>query len=421
MGTGKTLSVLWAADYLKEQKKVNRVLIVGPLSTLTETWERSIFCNFPHRTSIILHGTAKYRKEMLKQKADFYIINHDGLHVILNDLIDRPDINLIVYDEAAALRNISTNRFKILKYLKREKALQWLWLLTGTPTPNEPTDAWTLAHLVESKTLHKSYTGFKDQVMLKLGPYKWVPRSEAPQIVYNVLQPAIRYAREDCIDLPETTYQTYFAPFTKEQNKLYKEMQRHLYAEAAAGGITAVNEGVKLMKLVQICCGVVYGDDNNHIEIDCAPRIDLLKELIEAAAAKVIIFVPLLGAMAKLARELKTFSFAMVNGSVPKDERNAIWNRFQKDKSLRGLIAHPKVTAHGLTLHAADTIIWYGPIVSNETYEQANARIVRIGQTKSTHIIHIESSATEKQIYSKLRNKQRVQGIILDLVKGSVK
>jgi len=82
IGTGKTQSALWAADYLIEVGAVSKVLVISPLSTLERVWGDAIYMNFTHRRATVLHGTAERRKKLLKQEADFYVINHDGFPII---------------------------------------------------------------------------------------------------------------------------------------------------------------------------------------------------------------------------------------------------------------------------------------------------------------------------------------------------
>jgi len=79
------------------------------------------------------------------------------------------------------------------------------------------------------------------------------------------------------------------------------------------------------------------------------------------------------------------------------------------------LVAHPECVAHGITLTAADTIVWFGPITSNETYEQANARIRRVGQKHKQQIIHLQSTAVEKKVYRMLQNQANVQDSFLKM------
>ena len=416
IGTGKTQSALWAADYLIKTKNVKKVLILSPLSTLERVWADAIFTGFVHRKFVVLHGTAEKRLKLLRTEADFYIINHDGFAIIKDKCQDMFD--LVIVDEAAVLRNPSTQRFKIFRKWAANNVATRLWLMTGTPTPNDPTDAWALAKLVGSPFCTKTYTAFREQVMMKIGQWKFVPRPESVEIVKHILQPAVRYTRDECFDLPETIIQTRQVDLTAEQKKHYNQMLKHFVTEAASEGtITAVNEAVKIQKLVQIACGVAYGDDGQNIQIDCSPRINLVKEVIEEAGEKVILFVPLTGTLHMLEKELgKHWSVAVVNGEVSSTQRNKIFHDFQHQPDPRVLIAHPGTMAHGLTLTSASTIIWYGPINSNEVYVQANGRIERIGKRNVSNVIHIEATDLEHKMYERLRNKQKLQGLLLDLI-----
>ena len=421
IGTGKTQSCLWAADHLIETGAIKKVLIISPLSTLERVWNDAIFSNLFNRKAVVLHGSSEYRKRMLNTNVDFYIINHDGFSIIAKDVVGKFD--LVIVDEAAILRNPTTKRYKVFRRWLDQNPETRLWLLTGTPTPNEPTDAWALARLVDSPFCTRSYTSFRDQVMAKHGPYKWLARPEAIEIVRHVLQPAVRFTRDECFDLPDTVIQSRKVDLTPEQKKYYKKMLDTFVVEMAAHRtgavqITAVNEAVKLQKLVQIACGVVYDGNGNEVEVDCSPRIQVVKEIIEQAGGKVILFVPLTGTLKMLERELsKDYSCAVVNGGVSATKRNIAFNDFQNSKDPQILIAHPATMAHGLTLTAASTIIWYGPITSNEQYVQANGRVERIGKRHVSNVIHIESTDLERKMYERLKSKQHMQGLLLDLIR----
>lgn len=415
IGTGKTQSSLWAADYLIKTGHVKKVLILSPLSTLERVWGDALFKEFTHRKFVVLHGTAKKRMELLQRDVQFYIINHDGFQIIAEQAVGMFD--LVIVDEAAVLRNPSTRRFKLFRKWMDMNPATRLWLMTGTPTPNDPTDAWALAKLVGSPNCTKTYTAFREQVMMKIGQWKFIPRPESVDIVKHILQPAVRFTRDECFDLPDTVVQTRQVDLTPEQSHHYKKMLKHFVSEATEGTITAVNEAVKIQKLVQIACGVAYGDDGQCIELDCSPRVNLVKEVIEEAGEKVIVFVPLTGTLHMLEKELaKHWSVGVVNGEVSSHKRNQIFHDFQHSKDPHVLIAHPGTMAHGLTLTTASTIIWYGPINSNEQYTQANGRIERIGKKHVSNVIHIEATELEYRMYERLKNKQKLQGLLLDLI-----
>lgn len=425
IGTGKTQSALWAADYLIKTGHVRKVLIMSPLSTLERVWGDGIFTGLVHRKFVVLHGTADRRRKMLEKDVHFYIVNHDGFGIIAPHCKDMFD--LVIIDEAAVLRNPSTSRFKAFRKWLDANPTTRLWLMTGTPTPNSPTDAWSLAKLVNSPVLTKTYTAFREQVMMKIGQWKFVPRPESIEIVKHILQPAVRYTRDECFDLPDTIIQTRSVDLTPVQKKYYTQMMKSLVTDVIAhknggGQLTAVNEAVKIQKLVQIACGVAYGEDGENIEIDASPRVNLVKEIIEEAGEKVIVFVPLTGTLHMLEREIaKDWTVAVVNGEVSASKRNQIFHDFQHQKDTRVLIAHPGTMSHGLTLTSASTIVWYGPINVNEQYVQANGRIERIGKRHVSNLIHIEATELERKMYDRLRNKQQLQGLLLDLIEEETK
>ena len=416
IGTGKTQSALWASDYLMELGLVKKCLILSPLSTLERVWSDAIFMNFIDRRATVLYGSAERRRKLLKIPSDYYILNHDGFQVVHEQLTD---IDLVIVDEAAVYRTPSTNRYKLLRKWLNKNHDTRLWLMTGTPTPNDPTDAWTLAKMVENPHVAKTYTAFKEATMMKIGQWKWLPRPESVELVKHVLQPSVRYTRDECLDLPSTIYQTRKVNLTKEQDQHYKSMLRSFVTEVQSEGrITAVNEAVKVQKLVQISCGVAYGDDGRNIELDVSPRINVVREIIDEAGSKVIVFVPLTGTLHMLTKELsKHYTVGVVNGEVSSKERNEIFYNFQETEDPRVLIAHPATMAHGLTLTSASTVIWYGPINSNEQYTQANGRVERIGKQHTANVIHIEATQLEYRMYERLKNKQTLQGVLLDLIK----
>ncbi len=421
MGTGKTNAALWAFDYLKRMKMVKRMLVICPLSTMERTWGDSVFNTFPDLDATVLYGTKERRLKLLKQHADIYIINIDGVRTIKEALAKRPDIDLIVVDELAMVRNGQTERFKTLNAICNNQTPRRVWGLTGSPTPNSPTDAWAQARLVTPKNpdCPRYFGRFKDNVMRQVAPFKWVPRSDASNSVFKVLQPSIRYSLDDCVDLPEQIILTREAPMTKEQEKAYKEMFNRLCTDAAGGQILAVNEAVKANKLIQIACGVAYGTNGQTVSIPVGPRIEVLKEIIEESEGKVIVFVPLTGALMEVAKEISQYGVEIVNGETSKTERDRIFHEFQTKPLPRVLLANAQTMSHGLTLTAATTIVWYAPVHSAETYEQACARVRRPGQTKKTVIVHIAGSDIERKVYKRLAEKQSLQGVLLDLVKES--
>jgi superfamily II DNA or RNA helicase len=413
--TGKTISTLWAADFLMKEGAIKKVLIVAPLSTLKPVWGKELAHNFMHRKFAIITGTRLAREEKLEDPdLEFAIINHDGFSTMPKAF---KDFDLVIYDEATALKSPSSQRFKKFMHYMNE-CNPWLWLLTGTPIAQNPTDAWTLAKLVGSKTVPRSFTTFKEMVMQKVTMFKWIPRPGALQVCKEVLQPSIRYDLSECKDLPETVYIDRECSLTPQQAAAYKEMKNEAYIMGA--DISAANAAVMFQKLVQICCGVVLDNDGSHVRFDDSDRIDTLREILDEIGDKAIVFVPLRGVQERLREHLASagIDVAVVNGDVSKKDRDDIFHRFQNTEEIQVLLAHPKVAAHGLTLTRSKSIIWYAPIYSLEMYEQANARIRRLTTEGKTVVYHIYATLFEQELYRRLKQKQKVLTNFLGLVRG---
>lgn len=416
IGTGKTMSVLWAVHYLMETMRVRKVLIVSPLSTLERVWADEVFRNFPDLTAVVLHGSAERRRKLLALDADIYVINHDGLKVLYEELQARTDIDLVVIDELAEYRNASTDRWKTLNGIIKDRS--WVWGLTGSPTPKAPTDAWAQCRLLAPEKVPKYYGRFRDMVMRQVTTYKWTPRNEAKTIVHAAMQPSIIFTRDECLDLPPCTYSTRTVPLGDAQQKAYKDMLTKLKSEFAGGEITAVNDAVKAMKLVQIACGVAYDNQGEDVIFPAEGRVNAAKEIIEQAEGKVILYVPLTGGLNLIADELRADGkrVGVVYGGTPKTERDSIFAEFQNPVgSIDILVAHPKCMSHGLTLTSASVIIWYIPTNDFSVYEQACGRIIRQGQTRHQHIIHLEGSPVERRMYMNLENRDKQQSVLLNL------
>lgn len=414
MGTGKTMSILWAIEFLSKLGGVNKAIIAAPLSTLEHTWANAVFYNFPDvQFTVVHHADKEKRTELLRQDSRIYIINHDGLKVLEKEILARKDINAIVIDELAVFRNAGTELFKAAKRICDTR--EFVWGMTGRPTPNKPTDAWAQCRLITPGTVPPYFSRFRALTMRQTGTFTWEPLPNAEDIVHAAMQPAVRFKLRDCVDIPPTTYSTRHVEMSPEQKKLYKDMSAQLRAEHEGGKITAVNGAVRAMKLLQIACGTAYGDDGT-VAIPAPQRLAVTREVIEESSGKVIVFVPLTAALERVAENVRQYAtFAIVHGQTSTNERNRIFHDFQSTDDPRVLIAHPECMAHGLNLTAATTILWFMPTNDGEIYEQACARIARPGQKEHTHIIHLEGSAVERAVYRKLQEKNSRQVSLLGM------
>jgi SNF2 family DNA or RNA helicase len=421
MGIGKTASALWAADYLMSIGVVRRVLILSPLSTLERVWLQDIFDVLMHRKAVVVHGSRENRREALGRDQDFYLLNHDGLKIgeVREALRKRPDIDLIIIDEAHQFRERTTDKFKSL--ITMLKPRHKVWALTGTPCPNNPTDAWALAQIVDPSKVPRFFGAFRRATMLQVTQFKWVPRADSYRDAYNALQPAIRFLKADCLTLPEMMPpRDHFVPLTKAQLAAYADMKEDMQATLRAGKITAVNAADKINKLRQICCGAIKIPGTDTYEsVDHAPRVRAVLDLIAKASAKVLVVVPFKGIIKELGREIgQHHGVGVLNGDVSSGARNRIIQAFKTSADPRVLLCHPKVMAHGLNLVEADTLIFYAPIYSGDEYEQVKERFNRTGQTRVMSIFRIGGCALEWKIYQMVDGRRINQDSILGLYKS---
>lgn len=414
-GTGKTSSVIWAADYLMKLKMIRRVLVLCPMSVMSSAWEADLFKFAMHRTVAIAHSYKRENRiKAVRTGAEFVICNYEGLALIKDEVI-AGGFDLIVADECNAYKNVSTARWKTLNSVI--KPATWVWMLTGTPAAQSPVDAYGLAKIINPTGVPKFFGAFRDQVMHKLTQFKWVPKTNAEQIVHEALRPAIRFTKAECLDLPDITYVTRTAPLTAQQTKYYEQLRKNMIAAAAGEEITTVNAAANLNKLLQLSCGAVYADTGTVLSFDIKPRMDVLLEVIQEASHKVLVFAPFRHAIDIISETLRANGITcdVIHGGVSANKRTDIFARFQTADNPHVLVIQPQAAAHGVTLHAANVVVWWGPITSTETYLQANARVHRAGQRNPCTVVNIEGSAVEKKIYGLLASNVDIHTRLIDL------
>lgn len=415
-GTGKTSAAIWAADYLMTIGEISRVLVVCPLSIMDVAWRGDMFKTAMHRKVDIAHGNAKKRQAVIESDAEFVITNFDTV-VNSNELLRYAGFDLIIVDECSVVKSAQTARWKSLKKLIGPDT--WLWMMTGTPAAQSPVDAFGLAKLVNPQGCPAFFTAFRDMVMNKVSPFRYLPKPEAKMIVHNVLQPAIRFEKKDCLDLPPVIHMTRKVELTPQQKKYYEILKNKMVMEAAGEQVTAANAAVKLSKLLQVSAGCAYSDGGETIEFDISNRYNVLMEIISETTEKILIFVPFTNSIDVLAEKLTAdgITNAVINGAVPASKRGDIIRSFQSQDDPRVLIIQPQAAAHGITLTAADTVVWWGPTASVEIFEQANARVDRPGQKNKCTVHRLYGSFAEWHVYNLLDTKRKTHSSIIDLYK----
>lgn len=415
-GLGKSAAAIWASDYLMNVGAIKKVLLIVPLSTMRETWDKELMQLVPNRSVSVVYGTKKKRLNALNKDTEYYIINHHGLRVVEKELI-KMKFDLVIFDESTALKNSNTEMWRALNEVAGDNRL---WLMTGTPTPNSPLDAWGQGRLVRPELLPSSRTRWKQKTMLQVSRFKWVPKIDSAKIVQDALQPCVRHNKDECLDLPPVTYTFRETTLSPNQNKVLKEIKNKAKSDMAGGeSVTAVNAAALLTKLLQVSQGCVINDQGGVTDVGATDRLKVLEECVAQTSRKVIVFVSYSAVLKNVYEELnkRGVGAVMVDGTVTKNKRDIAYRAFRKDNDVKVLVAHPQTTAHGLTLIEADTTIWYGPTYNAEHYEQANNRMNRPGQNYNMNVIHLYATPFEKAVYNTLRGKLDFQDAVLGVAK----
>jgi len=276
--------------------------------------------------------------------------------------------------------------------------------------------------MVNPEGVPRRMSSWQEKVMRQITRFKWSPKPESRTIVFDALQPAIRYEKADCLDLPDVTYQTREVPLSPQVQKYYNELKKEMLIKAVGEQITTVNAAAALNKLLQISGGAVYTDNHNVIEFDVSPRLRVLEEVIEESSNKLIIFVPYTHTITLVKNFLDSIncSSEVINGAVSANERGAIFSRFQNTADPKILVIQPQAASHGVTLTAADTVIFWSPVMSVETYLQCIARIDRVGQVNKMTVIHLEGSEVERRMYTMLQGKVDMHERLVDLYRSEM-
>lgn len=418
LGTGKTRSTLYAFDYLKQTGQLagRSLLVVAPLSTLRQTWEREVATVFPHLSVSILHHTQRKRRlEALERAADVYVVNHDGVEVILDELLAAQKdgkFGMCALDELTVYKNANTSIWKETNKLVSK--IDRVTGLTGTPVPTAATDAYGQIKMLRPDALNMHFGRFRELVQRKLNKFKWINKPDALDRVFKLMQPAVRFTRDECYDMPPVQYVPYMTQLSDYAASAFKAVQQHgAVKELNVRTVTAADIGNKML---QIALGAVYDENRNVHRFDVTQRLDLLRMAIEQSASKVIVFSPYKHTL-QVIREFceARWPTAVVSGDVSATQRELIYSAFQLTDSPQILVAHPECMSHGLTLTEASTIVWWGPPSSLETYEQANGRITRAGQRHSQLIIQLMATKLEERVFKLLETRANVQQALLEM------
>lgn len=425
IGTGKTSMSLWAMDYCMTYHKCSRVLVLAPKSTLINVWGTHLSRMMPYRKYEVLKGSSVDKAAQVRStKAQIVVANHDSTRYVADALQQwAPDI--IIVDEQTVYGNITSGRTKGLRQLIKSGTR--VWFLTGKPMPDTPMNVHGPAHITCPSRVPKQMSAFRPMVMWQTAGGFWKPRTDAPEIIAGLLGDAVlRINREDCFDLPPTT----FTATKCEPSKGLVHIIRKLKAEAevalSEATVVATTEAVYRIKILQSACGAVKtqnakGEDV-AVTIDCDSKFEALADILDGTDRPVLLFTPYRAPLEALHKWLTRHKIptVVVHGGTSMSSRTEAFRAIAQNEA-KVLLAVPDAMAHGINeLTVSDTIVWWGAPATNRVYDQANGRIVRMGQNQKTYIIHLASCKLERVSYERLMQKRALEGSLLELIRTVV-
>lgn len=421
MGCGKTITSIAVAGALYQFGKINRILIVAPLSILG-VWDEEFekFADFPY-TLTVLKGSSSKKKEQLEEVSDkglqIVVVNYESAWRLERELL-RFNADLIVADEGHKIKSAQTSVSKSMHVLG-DKA-RYRMLLTGTLITNKEIDVFSQYRFIDSDIFGTSFYAFRNRYFDMLGYGNHTPvfrkylREDFLKKMHSV---AYRVTKAECLDLPEITEEVRTVELEPKAMKLYSNLEKESYTQMAGSEVSAVNVLTRLLRLSQITGGHLTDDEGDDNAVSTA-KLDALSDIVDSAVAegkKLIVmarFIPELNDIQELL-EKKGVGYAVVRGGVK--NRDEEIRRFQEDDDCRIFVGQIAAAGLGITLTAASTMVFYSLDYSMSNFEQAKARIHRVSQKENCLYIYlIAKNTVDRKVFRSLRNKVDLAKLLVD-------
>ena len=437
MGTGKTKVLIDNLAMLYDKGKVNGALIIAPKGVVGTWYNQEIPTHLPtHIENVTTLWQANITKKQ-KESLDELLKVGEELHILIMNVeafsttkgvefatkflnSHRP---LIAIDESTTIKNPKAKRTKNIIDLSH--LATYRRVMTGSPVTKNPLDLFTQCYFLDPYLLgHESYYSFRmryaimktanisgRQIQLVSGFKNLGELSEK-------LKPfSYRVLKEDCLDLPDKIYMKRNITLTPDQLKLYDQMRKEALATLNGKTTSTVNALTQLMRLQQITCGHFTADDGSTQSIK-NNRIGELMDVLEETEGKAIIWAHYQYDITTIIKEVVKVhgpgSIVDYYGLTPQDERQSNIKKFQSDPKCRFIVGTPATGGYGITLTAANTVIYYSNGYDLEKRLQSEDRAHRIGQSKSvTYVDLMCDSTVDEKIVKSLRKKINIASEVL--------
>ena len=437
MGTGKTKVLIDNVAMLYDKGKVNGALIIAPKGVVGTWYNQEIPTHLPNHIenvsvlwqSNITKGQSKKLGTLFKtgEELHFLIMNVEALSTSKGTDFARKFLSchntLMVIDESTTIKNPKAKRTKNI--IKLAELSKYRRIMTGSPVTRNPLDLYSQCQFLSPWLLDfQSYYAFRTryaimktanisgrQIQLVAGFQRLAELSDK-------LKPfSYRVLKADCLDLPDKIYMKRQIKLSSDQLKVYDQMKKEALAILNGKKVTTVNALTQLMRLHQITCGHFTSDDGSTQPIK-NNRIDELMDVLEEIEGKAIIWAHYQYDITTIIKEVVKVhgpgSIVDYYGLTPQDERQKNIKKFQNNDKCRFIVGTPQTGGYGITLTAANTVIYYSNGYDLEKRLQSEDRAHRIGQQKSVTYVDILADETvDEKIVKSLRKKINIASEVL--------
>jgi len=420
-GTGKTLVALAVAGRGYLNGKIRRVLVVAP-SSVVPVWPKEIaeYLDVPTQVQCLDKTGDKARATLATWKPDpsvlqVCVVNYEKTWRLEKELITW-GADMVICDESQKIKGVSTKQSKTMR--KIGKKTKYRMILTGTPVNNNPLDFWSQYAFLDDTIFGSTYTPFK----ARYATVKQLPNGGEIILAYKNLDElvtkahsiAFRVTKAEALDLPEAVDQTLYCEIEDKAKAQYRMMAKQSVIELSGKVLAAPEVITRLLRLSQITGGWIDGEEVSRAKLNLLK--DTLSDLLDAGK-KAVVFFRFLDEGEAIRKELEKLKigYSYIRGDVPMSQRGEEVERFQTDPGRKVFLAQIQTAGLGITLHAADTCIFYSYDYSYANHEQAKARISRIGQTQKCTYIHLVVKDTiDEKVLQVLQDKGDVARMVVD-------
>lgn len=402
--------------------RIHRVLIVAPLSILS-VWEAEFaqFAAFDYALAVLTGDSTKKMdtlRHMNGAALQVAVVNYESAWRMEQELAAwGPD--LIVCDEGHKIKTHNISASKAMHRLGAKAGYRLL--LTGTLITNKAIDVFSPYKFLNPTIFGTSFYAFRSRYFDMVGYGNHTPvlkKSMEAELSARLHSIAYRAAKADCLDLPETTDVVRQVELEPAARKIYRSLVKESFAELASGEVTAPNVLTRLLRLSQLTGGFLGSDENAAVQQISSAKLSAMEDILESAVAegqKLVIIARFLPEIRAIGKELdrRGLRYACITGEV--QDRAAQVAQFQNDPDVPVFVGQIATAGLGLTLTAASTMVFYSLDYSMSNYEQAKARIHRVGQRNPCTYIHLIAKGTvDEKVLTALRNKADLAKALVD-------